>query len=185
MPTLLTLPLWAQCCREADALPSPPGSSYWLFRDTIMEEGFPRPISDLGLPLEGVDAAFVWLHNHKTYFFKERRYWRYDEQLRQMDPGYPKDSALWKGLPPHLDGAMSWSDGEATFDLSSQPDFPSGRRELVFTSCSCLALPSSRRCVLLLQGEGLLACSWRPRGGGAWISPPHLQRLAALLSDAV
>lgn len=116
---------WATCCREAEAPLPPPGSSYWLFRDTILEEGFPRPISDFGLPLDGVDAAFVWLHNHKTYFFKERRYWRYDEQLRQMDPGYPEDSALWAGLPPHLDDAMSWSDGEVTFELCSQPDLPS------------------------------------------------------------
>uniref|UniRef100_H3CKX1 Matrix metalloproteinase-17 n=1 Tax=Tetraodon nigroviridis TaxID=99883 RepID=H3CKX1_TETNG len=112
------------------------GSRYWLFKDTIMEEGYPRPISDFGLPLEGVDAAFVWPHNHKTYFFKERRYWRYDEQLRQMDPGYPKDSALWKGLPPQLDDAMSWSDGASYFfkgrdywrvpgsDLEAEPGFP-------------------------------------------------------------
>ncbi|XP_029693373.1 matrix metalloproteinase-17-like [Takifugu rubripes] len=91
------------------------GSRYWLFKDNIMEEGYPRPISDFGLPLDGVDAAFVWLHNHKTYFFRERRYWRYDEQLRQMDPGYPKASALWKGLPPDLDDAMSWSDGSSYF----------------------------------------------------------------------
>lgn len=62
-----------------------------------------------------MDAAFVWPHNRQTYFFRGRRYWRYDEQLRRTDPGYPKDSALWKGLPPDLDGAMSWSDGEATF----------------------------------------------------------------------
>lgn len=99
----------------ADGGPSPSGGRYWLFRDTVMEEGSPRPISDFGLPPDGVDAALVWLHRHKTYFFRERRYWRYDEQRRQMDPGYPKDSALWKDLPPDLDAAMSWSDGEVTF----------------------------------------------------------------------
>lgn len=86
-----------------------------------MEEGSPRPISDFGLPPDGVDAAFVRPHDHKTYFFRERRYWRYDERLRQMDPGYPKDGALWKGLPPGLDAAMSWSDGEVTFALTSAP----------------------------------------------------------------
>lgn len=93
---------------------SPPvGQKYWLFKDNIVEEGYPRPISDFGLPLDGpVDAAFVWLHNDKTYFFRDGRYWRYDDRLRRMDPGYPKDSSLWKGLPPHLDDAMRWSDGE-------------------------------------------------------------------------
>jgi len=88
------------------------GLKYWLFKDNNVEEGYPRPISDFGLPVEGVDAAFVWLHNDKTYFFKDNHYWRYDDHLRRMDLGYPKDSALWKGLPPHLDDAMRWSDGE-------------------------------------------------------------------------
>uniref|UniRef100_G3Q0E3 Matrix metalloproteinase-17 n=1 Tax=Gasterosteus aculeatus aculeatus TaxID=481459 RepID=G3Q0E3_GASAC len=91
------------------------GLKYWVFKDTIVEEGYPRPISDFGLPLEGVDAAFVWLHNDKTYFFKDGHYWRYDDHLRRMDPGYPKDSTLWKGLPPQLDDAMRWSDGSSYF----------------------------------------------------------------------
>jgi len=92
--------------------PSSSGLQYWVFQDNIAEEGYPRPISDFGLPLEGVDAAFVWLHNDKTYFFKDSHYWRYDDHLRRMDLGYPKDSSLWKGLPTQLDDAMRWSDGE-------------------------------------------------------------------------
>ncbi|CAF95129.1 unnamed protein product [Tetraodon nigroviridis] len=148
------------------------GSRYWLFKDTIMEEGYPRPISDFGLPLEGVDAAFVWPHNHKTYFFKERRYWRYDEQLRQMDPGYPKDSALWKGLPPQLDDAMSWSDGEATSDLSSLPDLPSlgGRHFSVLSGSFLPQVPptSSRGGITGV----FLAVTWR-RSLGFPASPPE------------
>ncbi|KAG7252965.1 hypothetical protein CRUP_001563 [Coryphaenoides rupestris] len=85
--------------------------NYWVFKDNNVEEGYPRPISEFGLPVEGVDAAFVWLHNDKTYFFRDTRYWRYDDHLRRMDPGYPKDATLWKGLPPNLDDAMRWSDG--------------------------------------------------------------------------
>uniref|UniRef100_A0A3Q2YM70 Matrix metallopeptidase 17 n=1 Tax=Hippocampus comes TaxID=109280 RepID=A0A3Q2YM70_HIPCM len=106
------------------------------FEYNVMEEGFPRPISDFGLPLESVDAAFVWLHNEKTYFFKDSRYWRYDDHLRRMDLGYPKDSTLWKGLPPHLDDAMRWSDGSSYFfkgkeywrvpnsDMEVEADYP-------------------------------------------------------------
>ncbi|KAG7480640.1 hypothetical protein MATL_G00058430 [Megalops atlanticus] len=32
-----------------------------------------------------------------------------------MDLGYPKDSVLWKGVPPQLDDAMRWSDGSSYF----------------------------------------------------------------------
>uniref|UniRef100_A0A8C6V5M7 Matrix metallopeptidase 17a n=1 Tax=Neogobius melanostomus TaxID=47308 RepID=A0A8C6V5M7_9GOBI len=88
------------------------GMKYWVFKDNIVEEGYPRPISDFGLPTDGVDAAFVWLHNEKTYLFRENLYWRYDDHLKRMDQGYPKDSSQWKGLPPHLDDALRWSDGE-------------------------------------------------------------------------
>lgn len=83
-----------------------------MFKDNIVEEGYPRPISDFGLPMEGVDAVFVWLHNDKTYFFKDNRYWRFDDHLRRMDMGYPKDTTLWKGVPAQLDDAMRWSDSE-------------------------------------------------------------------------
>uniref|UniRef100_A0A3Q3M259 Matrix metalloproteinase-17-like n=1 Tax=Labrus bergylta TaxID=56723 RepID=A0A3Q3M259_9LABR len=98
------------------------GLKYWVFKDNNVEEGYPRPISDFGLPSDGVDAAFVWLHNDKTYFFKDNQYWRYDDHLRRMDLGYPKDSTLWKGLPTHLDDAMRWSDGDI-LTWSSQKQF--------------------------------------------------------------
>ncbi|KAK7896234.1 hypothetical protein WMY93_021559 [Mugilogobius chulae] len=75
------------------------GLKYWVFKDNIVEEGYPRPITDFGLPTDGVDAAFVWLHNDKTYFFKDNLFWRYDDHLRRMDLGYPKDrsSYFFKG----------------------------------------------------------------------------------------
>lgn len=88
------------------------GGKYWVFNDNNVEEGYPRSVTDFGLPAEGVDAVFVWLHNEKTYFFKDSRYWRYDDHLRHMDLGYPKDTALWKGIPSQLDDAMRWSDSK-------------------------------------------------------------------------
>lgn len=83
-----------------------------MFKDTNVEEGFPRPVSDFGLPPGGVDAAFSWAHNDKTYFFKDQLYWRYDEHTRRMDPGHPARSPPWRGVPSTLDDAMRWSDGE-------------------------------------------------------------------------
>ncbi|XP_073646019.1 matrix metalloproteinase-17 isoform X2 [Tursiops truncatus] len=91
------------------------GDRYWVFKDNNVEEGYPRPISDFGLPPGGVDAAFSWAHNDKTYFFKDQLYWRYDEHTRRMDPGHPAQSPPWRGIPSTLDDAMRWSDGAAYF----------------------------------------------------------------------
>ncbi|XP_053557841.1 matrix metalloproteinase-17 [Bombina bombina] len=91
------------------------GDRYWVFKDNNVEEGYPRPITDFGLPLGGVDAAFSWPHNDKTYFFKNNLYWRYDDQEHRMDEGYPVEMTLWKGIPAMLDDAMGWSDGEIYF----------------------------------------------------------------------
>ncbi|XP_024833427.1 matrix metalloproteinase-17 isoform X2 [Bos taurus] len=91
------------------------GDRYWVFKDNNVEEGYPRPVSDFGLPSGGVDAAFSWAHNDKTYFFKDQLYWRYDEHTRRMDPGHPAQSPPWRGVPSTLDDAMRWSDGAAYF----------------------------------------------------------------------
>ncbi|KAM9371689.1 matrix metalloproteinase-17 [Phaethornis superciliosus] len=112
------------------------GDRYWVFKDNNVEEGYPRPISDFGLPLGGIDAAFSWAHNDKTYFFKDNLYWRYDDHERRMDPGYPSETILWKGIPSPLDDAMRWSDGASYFfrgkeywkvldnDLEAQAGYP-------------------------------------------------------------
>lgn len=89
-----------------------PGDRYWVFKDNNVEEGYPRPISDFSLPPGGVDAAFAWAHNDRTYFFKDQLYWRYDDRARRMDPGFPAQGPLWRGVPSRLDDAMRWSDGE-------------------------------------------------------------------------
>lgn len=83
-----------------------------MFKDNNIEEGYPRPISDFSLPPGGIDAAFSWAHNDRTYFFKDQLYWRYDDHTRRMDPGYPAQGPPWRGVPSTLDDAMRWSDGE-------------------------------------------------------------------------
>uniref|UniRef100_A0A2K6TBK4 Matrix metallopeptidase 17 n=1 Tax=Saimiri boliviensis boliviensis TaxID=39432 RepID=A0A2K6TBK4_SAIBB len=88
------------------------GDRYWVFKDNNVEEGYPRPVSDFSLPPGGIDAAFSWAYNDRTYFFKDQLYWRYDDHTRRMDPGYPAQSPPWRGVPSTLDDAMRWSDGE-------------------------------------------------------------------------
>nr|XP_039327812.1 matrix metalloproteinase-17 isoform X1 [Saimiri boliviensis boliviensis] len=91
------------------------GDRYWVFKDNNVEEGYPRPVSDFSLPPGGIDAAFSWAYNDRTYFFKDQLYWRYDDHTRRMDPGYPAQSPPWRGVPSTLDDAMRWSDGASYF----------------------------------------------------------------------
>ncbi|XP_063470867.1 matrix metalloproteinase-17 isoform X3 [Symphalangus syndactylus] len=105
------------------------GDRYWVFKDNNVEEGYPRPVSDFSLPPGGIDAAFSWAHNDRTYFFKDQLYWRYDDHTRRMDPGYPAQSPLWRGVPSTLDDAMRWSDGECRLGgRAVRPRFPHQER---------------------------------------------------------
>lgn len=69
---------------------------YWKYFDQRLEEG-PREISKLGLPsdLHDLDAAFIWEGNYRTYFFKGDDYWRYNENYKSVDAGYPKHISVW------------------------------------------------------------------------------------------
>ncbi|XP_060048695.1 matrix metalloproteinase-17 [Erinaceus europaeus] len=91
------------------------GDRYWVFKDTSVEEGYPRPVSDFGLPPGGVDAAFSRAPAGKTYFFKDQLFWRFDEHTRRLEPGHPAHSPPWRGVPSTLDAAMHWSDGASYF----------------------------------------------------------------------
>ncbi|XP_053270467.1 matrix metalloproteinase-17 [Pleuronectes platessa] len=103
------------------------GSQYWVFKDTEAMSGYPRPISDWGMKtksgalVDRVDAAFIWAHNGKTYLFSRGEFWRFDESrrdeqgTRNPDPGYPKETSLWEGVPSDMDDIISWGEGDAYF----------------------------------------------------------------------
>ncbi|XP_041818721.1 matrix metalloproteinase-17 [Chelmon rostratus] len=103
------------------------GSQYWVFKDTVAMAGYPRPLSEWGmrtksgLPVDRVEAAFIWAHNGKTYLFSGGEFWRFDESRkseqtsRQPEPDYPRDSSLWAGVPSHVDDIISWGEGDAYF----------------------------------------------------------------------
>lgn len=46
------------------------------------------------------------LHLRSDLFFLSLRYWRYNEDMRTMDPGYPKPITVWKGIPDSPQGAF-------------------------------------------------------------------------------
>lgn len=87
------------------------GTEYWEYDDLDPKPGFPKPISELGLPNE-IDAALPWGYTGKTYFFKGKKYWRYDEYNKQVDEGYPKFIREgWNGVPGNLFAAFRHYDG--------------------------------------------------------------------------
>uniref|UniRef100_A0A8C8S1L1 Peptidase metallopeptidase domain-containing protein n=1 Tax=Pelusios castaneus TaxID=367368 RepID=A0A8C8S1L1_9SAUR len=91
------------------------GQRFWVFADTQVDRGSPRPTTDLGLPPGvTVEAAFVWGHNGKTYFFEGTRYWRFDDWAGTVEPGYPRPLTLWKGL------SLSFSAGSTYFFKGTQ-----------------------------------------------------------------
>ncbi|KAM4628458.1 matrix metalloproteinase-25 [Discoglossus pictus] len=96
------------------------GSQYWVFKDTMAESGYPRPISDFGLGTDGVDGAFVWQQNKKTYFFRRNQFWRFDEKTGRPDQDYPQTINIWKGVPPYVDDVISWGVGDTYFFKGSQ-----------------------------------------------------------------
>lgn len=89
------------------------GDKYWVFKEVTVEPGYPHSLGELGscLPREGIDTALRWEPVGKTYFFKGEQYWRYSEERRATDPGYPKPITVWKGIPQAPQGAFISKEG--------------------------------------------------------------------------
>lgn len=53
------------------------GDLYYAFNGDKLIDGFPIPITTLGLPpsLRKIDAILVWGHNSHTYIFSGTQYW--------------------------------------------------------------------------------------------------------------
>ncbi|CAF98825.1 unnamed protein product, partial [Tetraodon nigroviridis] len=84
------------------------GKQFWVFKDTVLQPGFPKDITQFGhgMPAQSIEAAVWWEEVAKTYFFKGDRYWRFNEEMRTMDPGYPKLITVWRGVPDSPQGAF-------------------------------------------------------------------------------
>lgn len=95
-----------------------------MFKDNSVEEGYPRPVTDFGLPRTGVDGAFSWSHDQKTYFFKDGLHWRYDEAAGHMDKGFPTQDTPWGPMPSPVDDVLSGNNGESPQPLLLTPSPP-------------------------------------------------------------
>lgn len=109
---------------------------YYVFNSNVLEEGYPKPLTHLGLPayLDKIDAALVWGHNNRTYFYSGTLYWRYrqgvviskcklklnfifllfrfDEDVKHVELDYPRDMSIWRGIGYHIDAAFQWKNGK-------------------------------------------------------------------------
>ena len=96
-----------------------PGDKFWVFKEVTAEPGYPHSLVELGsyLPQDGIDTALRWEPVGKTYFFKGDQYWRYNEEKRTADPGYPKPITVWKGIPEAPQGAFVSREGCKYLDL--------------------------------------------------------------------
>lgn len=71
---------------------------------------WPKPTSSKGIgqfysfqsQWDPVNTAFTDF----SFYVYCYRYWRYNEDMRTMDPGYPKPITVWKGIPDSPQGAF-------------------------------------------------------------------------------
>lgn len=90
------------------------GRHYYVFSGNTLLHGYPKSLTELGLPeeLDHVDAAAVWGHNSATYIFSGTVYWKYDNKTDKMELDYPRDMSIWKGVGYNINAAFQWHDGE-------------------------------------------------------------------------
>ena len=94
------------------------GRHFWVFWERRARPGYPRPLSDLGLPeeLSSVDAALVSGHNWVTYLVTGHQYWRFNEMTGRVEKDSPLPiSRLCRGLPRKLDAAFTDNNGDTFF----------------------------------------------------------------------
>ena len=96
---------------------TPKGKRYWLYSGNYPLAGYPKPLHHLGLPydLEKIDAAMVWGHTGRTYLFSGRNYWLLDEKNERIEPDYPRDISVWRGVPSNIDAAFQWHRNGITY----------------------------------------------------------------------
>lgn len=93
------------------------GRSYYIMAGNSHLKYGPLPITKLGLPdtLSKVDGAMRWGYNDKTYFFSGTMYWRFDEEIQFIELDYPRDIAMWRGVPYNVDAVFQAQDKRTYF----------------------------------------------------------------------
>uniref|UniRef100_A0A7N6C284 Peptidase metallopeptidase domain-containing protein n=1 Tax=Anabas testudineus TaxID=64144 RepID=A0A7N6C284_ANATE len=90
---------------------------YWVFSESNLDSGYPKNLKEMGsgLPKDRIDAALYYTPTGQTYFFRANNYYRFNEDARAVDDGYPKSVGVWQGVPDNVKAAFMSKDQAYTY----------------------------------------------------------------------
>lgn len=82
----------------------------WRYTGSVLDPGFPRQNSKLGLP-HHPDCAFYYAPLGHMVVFKGSRYSVLNLKTLHQEPYYPRRLTDWNGVPQGTNGALTRPDG--------------------------------------------------------------------------
>lgn len=86
------------------------GRQMWRYAGQVLDPGFPRRVSDLGLPRHP-DSAFYYSPLGHMVVFKGSHYYVLNLGTMMGERYYPRRLADWTGVPRETNGALARPDG--------------------------------------------------------------------------
>uniref|UniRef100_A0A3Q1HMR2 Peptidase metallopeptidase domain-containing protein n=1 Tax=Anabas testudineus TaxID=64144 RepID=A0A3Q1HMR2_ANATE len=86
------------------------GKRMWRYTGSVLDPGFPKQTSDLGLPRHP-DCAFYYAPLGHMVLFKGSRYYVLNLKTMRQEPYYPRRLTDWTGVPQGTNGALHRADG--------------------------------------------------------------------------
>ncbi|XP_019741522.1 matrix metalloproteinase-28 [Hippocampus comes] len=86
------------------------GKHIWRYTGQVLDAGFPRQSTDIGLPRHP-DCAFFYAPLGHMVLLKGSRYFVFNLQTFRREPYYPRKLKDWTGVPQGTNGALSRPDG--------------------------------------------------------------------------
>ncbi|KAF7665578.1 hypothetical protein LDENG_00138280 [Lucifuga dentata] len=86
------------------------GKRMWRYTGGVLDPGFPKKSSELGLPRHP-DCAFYYAPLGHMVLFKGSRYSVLNLQTLHLEPYYPRKLTDWTGVPQGTNGALTRPDG--------------------------------------------------------------------------
>ncbi len=63
-----------------------------------------------------ISSAFSWIGNGKTYFFKGKHTWRFNDERSEIEKRYPISIPTeWTGIPNDIDEAFLWGQNYVSY----------------------------------------------------------------------